>query len=132
MKFLGKFDHKQLSVLLPECEVMAVPSTFPEAFGMVAAEAAACGVWPIVANHSGLAEVSTSLASVVPVEHKELLSFDLGKSSVLELAARINAWMDLPAEERNELQREVCNEAKRLWSWEGVARGVLDAAHGNL
>ena len=132
VKFLGKFDHEQLSVLLPACEVMAVPSTFPEAFGMVAAEAAACGVWPIAANHSGLAEVSTSLASVVPAEHRELLSFDLGKSSVLELAARINDWMDLHVEERDEMQEPICGEAKRLWSWEGVARGVLDAALGKL
>ena len=30
-----------------------MPSTFPEAFGMVAAEAAACGVLPLSAGHSG-------------------------------------------------------------------------------
>src|SRR3712207_9004216 len=40
----------------PAAEAMAVTSTFPEAFGMVAAEAAACGALPVVAAHSGLAE----------------------------------------------------------------------------
>ena len=35
-----------------------MPSTFPEAFGMVAAEAAACGALPVVAGHSGMAEVA--------------------------------------------------------------------------
>ena len=40
-----------------------MPSTFPESFGMVAAEAAACGALPISAAHSGLAEVSRVLAA---------------------------------------------------------------------
>ena len=43
-----------------------MPSTFPEAFGMVAAEAAACGALPVVARHSGLAEVAATLAEAVP------------------------------------------------------------------
>jgi hypothetical protein len=34
-----------------------MPSTFPESFGMVAVEAAACGVLPLSAAHSGMAEV---------------------------------------------------------------------------
>ena len=56
--FTGRLDHDELTDLLPACEAMVVPSTFPEAFGMVAAEAAACGALPISAAHSGLAEVS--------------------------------------------------------------------------
>jgi glycosyltransferase involved in cell wall biosynthesis len=39
----GRLDHDELADLLPAAEAMAVTSTFPEAFGMVAAEAAACG-----------------------------------------------------------------------------------------
>ena len=34
-----------------------MPSTFPEAFGMVAVEAAACGALPVSAGHSGMREV---------------------------------------------------------------------------
>ena len=60
--FTGRLDHDELAELLPACEALVVPSTFPEAFGMVAAEAAACGVLPISAAHSGLAEVSGALA----------------------------------------------------------------------
>ncbi len=132
VRFLGEMDHAQLSALLPACEVMTVPSTFPEAFGMVAAEAAVCGVWPIVANHSGLAEVSSSLASAVPGMRSELLSFDLGERAVTDLAVRINDWMDLPEEERAQLRLEVSAEAARLWSWEGVATNIIDAAEGKL
>ena len=50
----GRLDHAELADLLPATEAMVVPSTFPEAFGMVAAEAAACGSLPVVARHSGL------------------------------------------------------------------------------
>ena len=52
-----------------------MPSTFPEAFGMVAAEAAACGALPVGAAHSGLAEVSDALAQAVPAQVAPLLSF---------------------------------------------------------
>ena len=132
VRFLGEMDHLQLAALLPVCEVMTVPSTFPEAFGMVAAEAAACGVWPIVANHSGLAEVSSSLASAVPKARSDLLSFDLRGSAVTNLASRICEWMDLPGDDRKHLSAAVSAEAKSLWSWEGVARNVVDAARGKL
>ena len=47
--------------LVPLADAVVVPSVLPEAFGMVAAEAAACGVVPIVAGHSGLAEVAAAL-----------------------------------------------------------------------
>ncbi len=99
-------------------------------FGMVAAEAAACGVWPIVANHSGLAEVSSSLASAVPKARSDLLSFDLRGSAVTNLASRICEWMDLPGDDRKHLSAAVSAEAKSLWSWEGVARNVVNAALG--
>ncbi|MGH2865212.1 MAG: glycosyltransferase, partial [Solirubrobacteraceae bacterium] len=35
--FVGRLDHDELAELLPACEAVVVPSTFPEAFGMVAA-----------------------------------------------------------------------------------------------
>ena len=51
--FTGALEHRHLVHLLPLCDVEVVPSIFPEAFGMVAAEAAAAGVPPLVARHSG-------------------------------------------------------------------------------
>src|SRR6202022_2111972 len=62
----GRLEHDELALLLPACEALVVPSTFPEAFGMVAVEAAACGLLPVSAEHSGLAEVSEALARAVP------------------------------------------------------------------
>ena len=53
------------STCSPLADVTVVPSIFPEAFGMVAAEAAAAGSPPLVARHSGLAEVADGLEAGV-------------------------------------------------------------------
>ena len=50
MHFTGRLEHDDLPDLLPACEAQVMPSTFPEAFGMVAAEAAACGALPLSAG----------------------------------------------------------------------------------
>ena len=47
-----------------------VPSIFPEAFGMVAAEAAAAGSPPLVARHSGLEEIADGLEAEYPPEYR--------------------------------------------------------------
>ena len=75
--FTGRLEHDEVADVLPACEAMVVPSTFPESFGMVAAEAAACGALPISAAHSGLAEVSRVLAAELPVPVGDLVSFPL-------------------------------------------------------
>jgi glycosyltransferase involved in cell wall biosynthesis len=73
--FTGRIEHDDLPALLPVCDAQVMPSTFPEAFhvsarvaircgsGMVAVEAAACGVLPLSAAHSGMAEVTAVLGS---------------------------------------------------------------------
>ena len=66
--FTGALEHRHLRHLLPLCDVAVVPSIFPEAFGMVAAEAAAAGVLPVVSAHSGLAEVAAGIGEEVGPE----------------------------------------------------------------
>ena len=80
--FTGRLVHEELADLLPACEALVVPSTFPEAYGMVAAEAACCGTLPISADHSGLAEVSRVLEAAVPREVAPWLRFRLDDDAV--------------------------------------------------
>src|SRR5205807_8504430 len=87
--FAGRLEHTELADLLPACEALVVPSTFPEAFGMVAAEAAACGALPVSAAHSGLAEVSEALAAEVGAEVAPLLAFDVDDGAVRAIAERV-------------------------------------------
>ena len=77
-----------------------MPSTFPEAFGMVAVEAAACGTLPVSAGHSGMLEVSRQLQAALPEEVGALTSFPVEPGAVEAIAARLDAWLALPEAER--------------------------------
>src|SRR5690349_7129813 len=81
--FTGPLEHRHLAQLLPLADVTVVPSIFPEAFGMVAAEAAAAGSPPIVARHSGLAEVAAGLEEAYPERLRHLASFARGDAGDL-------------------------------------------------
>jgi glycosyltransferase involved in cell wall biosynthesis len=111
---------------------MAVPSTFPEAFGMVAAEAAACGVLPVVAAHSGLAEVAHTLAQAAPDAARPWLTFEVGPGAVRELAGDLSAWLEAPAEVRDATRAAIVAATGEHYSWDGVARSVIAAARGEL
>jgi glycosyltransferase involved in cell wall biosynthesis len=128
----GRLDHDELADVLPAAEAMVVPSTFPEAFGMVAAEAAACGALPVVAAHSGLAEVARSLAEAVPAPARPWLAFEVGPGAVRELAGHVVAWLGADDELRAETRRALVRVARERYSWEGVARTLITAAEGRL
>jgi glycosyltransferase involved in cell wall biosynthesis len=130
--FTGRIEHDELSGLLPVCEAQVMPSTFPEAFGMVAAEAAACGVLPLSAGHSGMAEVIATLAPALPEELRPLLSFKIGPRAVEEIATKLVAWLTLDDAERERARLALAKEAARHYRWENVAKGVIAAAQGRL
>jgi glycosyltransferase involved in cell wall biosynthesis len=130
--FSGRLDHEELAELLPACEAVVVPSTFPEAFGMVAAEAAACGALPVSAFHSGLAEVSGVLARAVPERAADWLSFPIDDHAVRALAAALTGWLQSDAALRARTRAGLVTTVRERWSWEGAARGVLAAAQGDL
>jgi glycosyltransferase involved in cell wall biosynthesis len=109
-----------------------MPSTFPEAFGMVAAEAAACGALPVSAGHSGMAEVSHTLAASVPAPARDWLSFPLSDRAVEDIGERVSAWLGAPEDLRRETRAALVATAHEHWSWEGVAKGVIAAAQGRL
>jgi glycosyltransferase involved in cell wall biosynthesis len=132
VRFVGRLEHREVASFFPRAEAMVMPSTFPEAFGMVAVEAAACGTLPISAGHSGMLEVSRQLRSELPEEVGALTSFPVEEGAVEAIAARIDRWLALPEAERRRARESLVATVARLWSWEGVARGVLAAAAGEL
>ena len=72
-----------------------VPSVLPEAFGMVAAEAASCGVMPVVADHSGLAEVAAGLGPASRTFDGSVDDLERAVGEVLAMPAadgRRSAW----------------------------------------
>jgi glycosyltransferase involved in cell wall biosynthesis len=123
--FTGALEHRHLVHLLPLADVTVVPSIFPEAFGMVAAEAAAAGSPPLVARHSGLAEVAEGLEAEYPPEYRHLASFRTGDAA--ELASKLNERLALPSDIRTELGVAARRAAVERWSWKGVAARLLES-----
>ena len=132
VEWIGRLEHSEVAELLPGAEALVMPSTFPEAFGMVAAEAAACGVLPVSSGHSGMLEVSRELAAALPDRVAGLTSFPVGPGAVEAIAERLDRWLGLDQGERDEARAALVETARRLWSWEGVARGVIAASRGAL
>lgn len=132
VELMGRLEHDEVAAFLPRAEAMVMPSTFPEAFGMVAVEAAACGALPISAGHSGMLEVSRQLGSALPGQVGELTSFPVGAGAVEAIAARLHGWLSLPEIDREAARTALVETVAQLWSWEGVARGVLAASAGEV
>lgn len=130
--FTGRLEHAELADLLPAVEALVAPSVFPEAFGMVAAEGAAAGALPVVARHSGLAEVSEALAERVPEQARAWLSFVVGPGAVADLAACLNGWLGADTATRAATREAIVAVARERWSWDGVARTVVAAAQGDI
>jgi glycosyltransferase involved in cell wall biosynthesis len=130
--FTGRLEHGELARMLPAAEALVVPSMFPEAFGMVAAEAAACGALPICAAHSGLAEVASMLAAPLAKPVRQLLTFERGMRAVDGIAYSLNTWLELDDEVREAARRRLAQTARDRFGWEKVAEGVIAAAQGKL
>jgi glycosyltransferase involved in cell wall biosynthesis len=122
--FTGPLEHRHLVHLIPLVDVVVVPSIFPEAFGMVAAEAAAAGCPPLVARHSGLAEVAEGLETAYPPEYRALTSFEPGDSE--ELASKLRDLLALAPAERTRLGEAARRVAVERWGWAGVAEKLLE------
>ena len=125
--FTGPLEHRHLRHLLPLSDVAVVPSIFPEAFGMVAAEAAASGVLPVVSAHSGLAEVAAGIGEEAGSQAAELISFPAGDAGALR--ERVAAILALPADRRRELGLAARRAVERRWSWSVVAARLLAPAN---
>lgn len=123
----GRLDHGPLAEVLPGLDALVVPSVVPEAFGMVAAEAAACGVLPICPRHSGIGEVGEALERELGTP--ELLTFD-PYDAVAGIARCINAVLELSSSDRSSLGATATAFARERWSWQHVAGRLLGLAAG--
>jgi glycosyltransferase involved in cell wall biosynthesis len=128
--FTGRLEHGELARLLPATDEVVVPSMFPEAFGMVAAEAAASGALPICAAHSGLAEVASILGERLPPSVRELLTFERGMRSVEDLGFAMNEWLELDERLRASARAALVKTSEEHFGWESVAETVLGASQG--
>ncbi len=121
--FTGALEHRHLMHLLPLVDACVVPSIFPEAFGMVAAESAASGVPPLVARHSGLAAVAEGIEAEYPEELRHLVAFE--KGNVAELGVKLRELLTLDPSVRAELGAAARRAVVKRWSWSSVGERLL-------
>lgn len=129
--WLGLVDHDVLCEMWPLCEVSVVPSVLAEAFGMVAAEAAACGALPMVADHSGLADVASALEAryaglVGDDQARGYVAYDSsdGARAVVHLAHGLAGLLNPPIESRRALSGAARACVEQEWGWRAIAERV--------
>ncbi|HET9286115.1 MAG TPA: glycosyltransferase family 4 protein [Gaiella sp.] len=124
--FTGPLEHRHLVHLLALADACVVPSIFPEAFGMVAAESAAAGCPPLVADHSGLAEVGAGLEEDYPAGLRDLVRFPSNDAEALR--ERLGALLALGPDDREAIRAAARRAAVERWSWGSVAQRILAVA----
>jgi glycosyltransferase involved in cell wall biosynthesis len=123
--FTGRLDHRYAPFAVAAMDVLVVPSTLPEAFAMVSAEGAASGALPLVARHSGLAEVAEALEA--EVGRPGLFSYRPGEGAAHRIADGIRALLSLPHTEREAIRRAISEFVAREWTWDRTAERLLRA-----
>ena len=119
VKFVGPLGHSELAKILPAADVAVVPSIFPETFGLVAAEFAAAGVVPFVADHSGLREAGGIVGRGLPFDLRVPMD-DFEES----LAATILSFLTLPGEEREAHAAVVRRNSVESLGWGTLAEEI--------
>ena len=95
---------------MPATDALVFPSTFPESFGMVAAEAAAAGVLPVSAGALGRRRGQPGAGGGAAARRsRELVSFPLDDGAVSGIAERLNAWLRLDEATRERARRALAD-----------------------
>ena len=126
--FTGRLDHRFAPEAVAALDVLVVPSVLEEAFGMVAAEGAAAGALPLVARHSGLAEIAAGVEGAVG--RPGHFSFEPGPGATRRIAEDLERLLSLPTEERDELRAQASAFVGREWTWERTAERLIAAHRG--
>jgi glycosyltransferase involved in cell wall biosynthesis len=90
---------------------------------MVAAEAAAAGCPPLVARHSGLAEVAEGLEAGYPAHLRHLAAFESG--DVGDLRGKLQELLALDEWDRAAIREAARRAAVERWSWASIAERLL-------
>jgi glycosyltransferase involved in cell wall biosynthesis len=123
VEFVGPLRHEELTKLLPAAELGVVPSIFPETFGLVAAEFAASGVVPFVADHSGLREAAEIVGRGLPFDI--YVNMDELEEN---LARALTDYLRLPEDERKRCSSTVRYNSVEHLSWGTLAEQLVTIA----
>ncbi len=119
--FTGPLDHLELAKIFALSDLFVAPSVFPEAFGMVAVEALASGIYPIVTEAFGMAEIAKNIRDKIgdlAPQHPKLIP---DKNFVAVLSECILCCLDSPGLKDTKFKTAAHNLAVELFSWDRVS-----------
>lgn len=129
--FTGIITHEHLGYLLACGDVLVAPSVFPEAFGMVAIEAMACGVYPVLTYQSAFREITDELRDHLDVPGLSIANVELDADAIVNIADNTASYLDvLAALEQRGQDAAAIHQAMRdivvaSYSWQGVSKRFL-------
>ncbi|MEM9071010.1 MAG: glycosyltransferase [Myxococcota bacterium] len=119
--FLGFLPHETLAAVLRQSDVSVLPSAVPEAYPLSLLESLASGVFPVVADHGGAAQMASEWSERTDVE-RSMLAVDPGADVMVgALRARLNARLrsaDGPDPRARQL-------AEDLYGWPSIGSTAL-------
>jgi glycosyltransferase involved in cell wall biosynthesis len=126
--FTGILNHAQLVNLLPIMDVLIAPSVFPEAFGMVAIEAASCGVYPVVTYQSAFMEIADQVKELVD-GRVDITDVTLDPNASTHIAQNVLAYLSkketMTKDEMTAFKASLRKLVVDNYSWEGIAGKYL-------
>lgn len=129
--FTGFLGHNHLKSIIACSEITVAPSIFPEAFGLVAAEALSSGIIPVQTNHSGFSEVIKRYVDEfcdIFDKHK-LNSLFLNENLIFNLANNISILLDYYDSMNSQERQNIRERARRIsienYSWESVVKNYI-------
>jgi glycosyltransferase involved in cell wall biosynthesis len=126
--FTGIVAHKQLKHLLPCADVQIAASVFPEAFGMVAVEAMACGVYPVLTYQSAFAEITDELKEHLTKFDIEIKNVLLDGNASANISENAIAFFDLQEKiggDLSKFQHAMRDVVTAKYSWAGIAQKYI-------
>ena len=126
----GFLDHEALRFLLPLASLTIIPSKWPEAFGMVAVEAMAAGVFPLCNYHAGLRDVVDAVERVDPAI-AEIMRLDRQKfvEQLPGAVERALYFLYPQGFDNHTARREIGRKLRQIaidnFSWDGIARKLI-------
>ena len=134
--FTGIAEHKELVSLLPAMDALIAPSVFPEAFGMVAIEAMACGVYPVLTYKSAFKEISDEVIEAVKDYSFQINKVFLDENASDNVAQNLIEYFNYKTQLNNSdftaLQNVLRDVVMKNYSWEGICQKYIKAYDGTL
>ena len=126
VKFLGRFNHEQLSYLFPCADLAVFPSVVPEAYPLVLMESLANGVLPVVSYFSGFKDGVDDLSQYLREDLIENMKIPMIiENRVTSLASQITNL--LSKLKSTSVNRQLAKIASDQYDWNHRAQQLVAA-----